>query len=544
MVTMGPSTGVSNLSRISLLALLSITPVIQAIPMNPLFTRQDEVCGGNSELSQCGDDFPSDFCCPSNSECQRLASPADVTSVICGEKGKDYTFITPTTCDIRQFDPKTHPANQLHLSTNDIELPTCGDKCCPVGYQCTADKQLCQALPQTSSTASPSASATATSTSPPYLISTPSPTGESPSETSTTAEPATQEPKGSGFDGKAFAAGFLPGIVLGILACLGLWFFLKKRREAKKASPGSRFSGDFGHVSRNISDPIYDPVNSARTDFIRRHSRAGSAPSLNHSNSPPFHTVDDRRTTYNPAENDPVMQSSMRAAAGISSGPIGGNSGGASGLTPRIRSLWERTPKLGFGPSGAGFVGLPSNPAPQRSMTQTHPQPPPPLIRAGSNNGRDPYKTPSQRGTPARTASWTRSHRTTSSASAVPLKVTLTPQRPSPQRLPPIQTATPLSVQQTPPHHRGPQQQEMSQVPLEQGQRPAMPGRGGSQETIDVLMRPPSFLAPPKAPGMREPGRDRRDTQDTTFTKLMERAGYEGEEREEVRGWAKVTPKR
>ena len=60
--------------------------------------------------------------------------------------------------------------------------------------------------------------------------------------------------------------------------------------------------------------------------------------------------------------------------------------------------------------------------------------------------------------------------------------------------------------------------------------RPSNPDRVDSTETIDVLMPAPnlSFLAPPKAPGMRE-NRNRltSDSNQTTFTKLMERAGFD-----------------
>jgi hypothetical protein len=59
--------------------------------------------------------------------------------------------------------------------------------------------------------------------------------------------------------------------------------------------------------------------------------------------------------------------------------------------------------------------------------------------------------------------------------------------------------------------------------------------RQGSSETIDVLMPAPSFLLPPQVPGMRD--RDHRNTSDTTFTKLMERAGFDESGQQEVRNW-------
>jgi len=60
--------------------------------------------------------------------------------------------------------------------------------------------------------------------------------------------------------------------------------------------------------------------------------------------------------------------------------------------------------------------------------------------------------------------------------------------------------------------------------------------RTNSTETIDVLMPTPSFLAPPNAPGMRD-NRLTSDTTNTTFTKLMERAGFDEGGRKEIRDY-------
>jgi hypothetical protein len=69
-------------------------------------------------------------------------------------------------------------------------------------------------------------------------------------------------------------------------------------------------------------------------------------------------------------------------------------------------------------------------------------------------------------------------------------------------------------------------------------QRPT-PEREHSTETIDVLMPAPnlSFLAPPKAPGMRE-NRATCDSGTTTFTKLMERAGFDDDESRDVKNFS------
>ncbi|KAJ8106906.1 hypothetical protein OPT61_g9227 [Boeremia exigua] len=69
--------------------------------------------------------------------------------------------------------------------------------------------------------------------------------------------------------------------------------------------------------------------------------------------------------------------------------------------------------------------------------------------------------------------------------------------------------------------------------------RPTPPERQESTETIDVLMPAPnlSFLAPPNAPGMRE-NRATCDSGTTTFTKLMERAGFDDDVNRDVKNFS------
>lgn len=327
--------------------------------------------------------------------------------MICCPKGQDCSAIQPVPCDVSQYNATLHPDNQIHISdTADLELPKCGDSCCPLGYACNAG--MCSASKEKPSPTAP--------------LPTQSPTDPaSASQTSDcTSAPIVQT--SSGFDGKSFAAGFFPGIVIGALGVLGLIWVIKKRRESEK----NRYSGDFGHVARTISDPIYDPMHAARVDFIRRGSQS--------------------------------VQSTPNTQENIGTKAAGGGGGGGGGLTPKIKSMWDRTPKLsGFG----GWQGLPSNPAP-----------PPPAVRAGD---RDPYITPGQ-----------------------------TPERITSRR-----------------SRKGKRRQAT---------------RSTSTETIDVLMPAPSFLEPPKAPGMRE-NRMTQDSGHTTFTKLMERAGYGEDSRDHVRNY-------
>lgn len=413
-----------RLSRISLYLLLaSLLPTSQAAS---LFSRADEVCGGNADLQQCGGDLPSSFCCGKDTTCTTVNST--IQAVICCPKGKDCSTIQTVPCDTTQYNATLHPDNQIHFAdTKDVELPKCGDSCCPLGYTCNAG--MCISVKQMPSTT------TATPT--------PSSTPTTPASVSQTSDPAEPLPQAnSSFDAKSFAAGFFPGLLLGALGVI-LFTWIVNRRRTKKAT---RYSGDFGHVARTISDPIYDPQQHARTDFIRHPSLTSSTP--------------------------PSLR--KNTAASGNSGAIGTRAAGGAitGFTPRIRSMWDRTPKLGIGI----WSGLPASPTSEI-------QPPPPVVRAGDQT-RDPYRTPGQTLDTERTRS-RRKRRT---------------KRPGEGEN----------------HERT---------------------RSRSAETIDVLMPAPSFLEPPRAPGMRE-NRMTADSGHTTFTKLMERAGYGEDSRESVRNYS------
>ncbi|KAF1929522.1 uncharacterized protein M421DRAFT_419311 [Didymella exigua CBS 183.55] len=432
------------MARISTLpAFLLFATVVTSTQAASLLLRQAQTCGGVQGLQQCGGSLPSDFCCPKDSTCMNLNS-ADVQSVICCPAGQDCAFIQPITCDVTQLNATLYPDNQMHLSsTTGVELPTCGAKCCPLGYTCSSG--MCkkdETAPTPTSSATPSPSASSPSASSPSATKPASEAGSS--QTSGCPTPVSVE---QGFDGKSFAAGLFPGLVIGALGAIALMWLINKRRSTQAEK---KYSGDFGHVARQISDPIYDPEHAARVDFIRR----------------PSHSTHRSPNSY--------RSNTAMVSNGMPSKPTIG-----TGLTPRIRSMWDRTPKLNFGfPTSA--PGLPSNPNPKVAR-------PPPAVRAGSSD-RDPYKTPTV--TPARAASQRRTSRSSRS------------------------------------RRRDPEMSERGRAQRD-NPRPA-PEREHSTETIDVLMPAPhlSFLAPPKAPGMRE-NRDTCDSGTTTFTKLMERAGFD-----------------
>ncbi|KAF3040001.1 hypothetical protein E8E11_007482 [Didymella keratinophila] len=443
----------ARISRIS--AFFFFASIITSTQASGLFLRQAQTCGEVDGLQQCGGSFPSDFCCPKDSTCMNLNSK-DVQSVICCPAGQDCAFIQPITCDVSQLNATAYPDNQMHLSdTTGIELPTCGSKCCPLGYTCNSGmckKDATAPTPTSSATSAPSAT---------------KPASEAGSS-QTSGCPAPVSTK-QGFDGSSFVAGLFPGLLIGALGATALIWLINKRREAQSEK---KYSGDFGHVARQISDPIYDPEHAARVDFIRR----------------PSHSTHRSPNSYS--------SNAGMVSNGMPSKPTVG-----TGLTPRIRSMWDRTPKLNFGFTTNTTPGLPSNP---------HPARPPPAVRAGSSD-RDPYKTPTF--TPARAPSQRRTSRSSRSHR----------RREDRERREPEMS------------ERGRQQYEGRH---HDDGRP-MPEREHSTETIDVLMPAPnlSFLAPPKAPGMRE-NRATCDSGTTTFTKLMERAGFDDDESRDVKNFS------
>ncbi|KAL5404111.1 hypothetical protein PMIN03_009423 [Paraphaeosphaeria minitans] len=438
-----------KLSRIYLLLLAAV--MIPPVTPSSLFLRSEPVCGGKFNLQQCGGDLPASFCCASDTTCTTVNST--IQAVICCPKGKDCSTIQTVPCDTSNYNATLYPDNQIHFAnTKDVELPTCGDACCPLGYKCS--NAMCIASQDTPSSTVP------------MPTSSPTTTPASASQTSG-CPPDALPPPTSSFDGKSFAAGFFPGLLLGALGVIAFTWLTKRRRDAKAA----RYSGDFGHVARTISDPIYDSQHAQRTDFIRRGSHSVSS---------------------TPSVQKPI---GTQAAGGRAHG---------HGLTPRLKSMWDRTPKLAMGV----WSGLPLTPTLQ---------PPPPAIRAGDAL-RDPYRTPGHSPSPSSSpesnegASRTRTHTQTH----------------------------PHRRRRTPNHdHNHNHNHNHTAPPAPRPLDP--PTRSTSSETIDVLMPAPSFLAPPQAPGMRE-HRMTADSGHTTFTKLMERAGYGEDSRESVRHFM-PTPK-
>ena len=98
-------------------------------------------------------------------------------------------------------------------------------------------------------------------------------TSNTPTETAAPAKTTITPVANSGFSGRSFAAGFIPGLVIGILATAALMFYLMRRK--KLVTRNSIFNEK---PDRTISDPIYHPQLAARTDFL--HKRTASEPAV------------------------------------------------------------------------------------------------------------------------------------------------------------------------------------------------------------------------------------------------------------------------
>lgn len=227
-----------------------------------IFSRASASCPlqGYSPCSQ----MPAGFCCESNMECIAFNN---AQSVLCCPKGADCTTIAPITCDLSQQDAKLHPANQIHSTSLDGVLETCGDSCCPRGFKCQFSQCIRSDNRTASSTTTPSATSTFSS------ASTPSST-EAPLQTSTSRAPLISP----GFHcdkypATAILAGLFPGLALGILLTTLAMLCIGRRRTSRQ----KRMSSEFDNYPTTVSDPIYNPQSSAfRTDFLRRGSMTRS----------------------------------------------------------------------------------------------------------------------------------------------------------------------------------------------------------------------------------------------------------------------------
>lgn len=246
---------------------LAITTTAYTVPMN-----RRSVCGDIAGLNQCGGSYPSDFCCPSSTQC--LPVNASVPAVICCPLGADCHILQPTTCDTSAYDASRAPLNQIHIQAMQQNLTTCGSACCPPGYDCQGGNCI--------ATASKSSTATSSSVS---NQSTSTRFDTAASATSPAAINATVEAQSApvSFSGTSFAAGFIPGIAVGVLFVIALLWCLKRSRLAQV----QKQTEDMQQYPRktptivSITQPSDDEPH--RTEFLR--STSHDVPDNDHSST-------------------------------------------------------------------------------------------------------------------------------------------------------------------------------------------------------------------------------------------------------------------
>jgi hypothetical protein len=319
-------------------------PVVAAAMSRPMSSslerRLDSVCGGDSSLQQCGAPFPSSFCCPQSAVCLQLESTA--MAVLCCPAGQDCKFVSPISCDRTAQNATLLPGNQLHSDPTTL-LEQCGDSCCPPGATCHSGLCAVQAVATSSSTTTtPTSSVSSTSsmsaTTTGDIISQSSPLATASTSPNTfhdiditdTAKRLADE-----FSGKSFVAGLFPGIVIGAIAvALLMWCLNRRRRQHRNRNYPTDYK-EKKHFSaadqltsltpdpyrrpthmRSISEPVSDPANGHRTDFVRG-------------------------TPSPPRAVDALDLNNTGSYTATATGPIGPITPAAP--TPRIRALFSRS---------------------------------------------------------------------------------------------------------------------------------------------------------------------------------------------------------
>ncbi|KAA6407449.1 MAG: hypothetical protein FRX48_08692 [Lasallia pustulata] len=268
--------GRTTLSKLAAICLVSSTvppatalsTAVNVAQAMGLFSRDSNSCSvsGYTPCNHAG--LPADFCCLSSTT--TCIAFNNSTSAICCPSGSDCKQIQPLSCDITQQNSTLHPQNPLHSTQLAGTLQPCGGFCCPQGFSC--QNGLCIMDDQNDSSSTTSASSTASNSAATTLKSAPNISTTVPS-TAASNPAATQSPtpqiKCNAFPANAIVAGFFSGLLTGGFLAFLIILCIRRRRDAK-----SRRSGDFGRVSATVSDPIYQPQDACRTDFLRRESRS------------------------------------------------------------------------------------------------------------------------------------------------------------------------------------------------------------------------------------------------------------------------------
>ena len=210
---------------------------------------RDNSCGDTSSTFCAGSNFPSNFCCPSNTKCIPLNG---ATSLICCPAGQSCQYIAPIACDILQQNATAHPDNPIKNTNLTATLPSCGGSCCPQGYNCQDGQCAMQKTPSSPSSNSAAPTSAPTIATPTSSRGTPTPTPTTMSNLSSNSSAGTSTSQASAYPAQAILVGFFPGLLLGaILGAAGVLLY----RGRKKIGP-----------------PMYQPQDVTRSDFLRKGS--------------------------------------------------------------------------------------------------------------------------------------------------------------------------------------------------------------------------------------------------------------------------------
>ncbi|KIV98866.1 uncharacterized protein PV09_09392 [Verruconis gallopava] len=106
---------------------------LRSVFSNNLELRDNSACEGNPQYSQCGKSYPSSWCCKNSTTCLPVNSTT-TTVVLCCPDNSDCASIRPIPCNI-----SNSSLSPVHILGEPPQLLTCGDSCCPPGYNCTSD---------------------------------------------------------------------------------------------------------------------------------------------------------------------------------------------------------------------------------------------------------------------------------------------------------------------------------------------------------------------------------------------------------------------
>ncbi|KAL5614585.1 hypothetical protein BROUX41_004683 [Berkeleyomyces rouxiae] len=298
------------------LRLLVLTGLSSSFPHAPssaaagtsIFSRSDTCVAAS--LTSCSSALPTNFCCPTSYACLALAAN---TTAMCCPGGSTCKRILPILCDIGLQSPSFNMSAIVKTTLLDYKLPTCGQACCPFGYQCetNGNTAVCvmkddqsvlpdgvvlsssSAVRSSTSSAAPTTSTTSTSdittTTSANLTSTTATSSQQPSSTiiptTTLVESPTSLYAGLPFPTDPFSAsspspspppssspssstdkivGGVIGAISGIVLFLFLFLWLRRRHARRTAITGALASGEPPLIGRRPNSPSYS------------HSRSGS----------------------------------------------------------------------------------------------------------------------------------------------------------------------------------------------------------------------------------------------------------------------------